>query len=499
MLLQSDLGMPIDSRHMRGAGVHTFRMINKEGKSVLIKWYWEPMLGSRSRVDDETYQMLGYNPDWFRYDTYNAIESGRYPEWELLVQIMPDDGTYYYKGIDLLDPTMLVPYEVNPPIKFGKMTLNRNPDNWFAEVESVQFAVANVVPGFSNQVPDAVLQWRVFAYDDTATYRHGSPNYNQIPVNRPLSPARNNDRDGFMVIDIPFSDVPDSPNDLGGISGTPESALTNGWTENITGGPIGRYGLYNDPWAQASTFYYSIDEYAQQHTIDAWRSDLNHISNKTVVNNYIETFLNQIDNCMARRIAYGIGAPMPALGTGSTQKPNTTYPLWYPLGENAGTLPVAGLNIAVLADEDTLTSADWKTLQSAFEGKQLNYSVIAPRAGELKSGVSANVSYITGGTSVFFDGVILGSSTNGTTANDPSRRDQTDFLRTSYGHGKPMVAIGNGISTFNDMGYPANSTLGVFGANSASDAVNDIVNSLAKPGRYPNRLPLDDVQSICGQ
>ncbi|KAI9660547.1 MAG: hypothetical protein M1821_009898 [Bathelium mastoideum] len=509
MMLQSDLGIPIDSRHMRGNGVHTFRFINSEGKSSLFKWYWEPLLGLRSRVDDEASKIVGYNGDYFRTDMYYAIENGLYPEWELKVQIFPDDGTYMYKGIDLLDCTLIVPWELNPPLTFGKLTLNRNPTNYFSEVESLQMAPANTVTGISNSVPDAVLQWRIVAYDDTATYRHGSPNYNQIPVNCPLKGAHNNQRDGMMQIDIDKSGSEDSPNALGDIYGTPESALTNGFTEQITGGPVGRYGLFNDAFPQATTFFYGLDPYAQQHIVDAFRSDMNKITNQTVNNRFISLYLNQIDNCLARRVAYGIGAPLPELGSGTTFKPNTTYPSSYPI-DRSSNIPIDGLTIGVLADDDTLTLADYQTLASQFQSQKLNFAVIAPRGGKLQSGVVANGSYTTGGSgqSVFYDAVVLGSgsssnATAGTDAN-PGNFWQQDFLREAWVHGKPLVAIGNAINTFNQLGYSANSTLGIFAASSAQQAASDVAtslgttNSLGTPGRYPMRMPLDDVQSICG-
>jgi catalase len=503
MLVQSDLSLPIDTRHIRGSSVHTFRFINAEGKSSLFKAYWEPTLGVRSRIADEIDQIVGYNGDYFREDTYNAIEAGLFPEWEFLVQIFPDDGNYMYKGIDLLDPTLIVPFEVNPPIKFGKMTLNRNPTNWFNEVESVQFAPANTVTGISLNVPDAVLQWRLMAYDEAATHRHGSPNYNQLPVNCPLSGVHNNERDGFMAMQIPFSSVMDSPNNIGGISGVSEQALSNGYVEQGTGGPIARHGIFNDPYTQATNFWYSQDIYGQQHMVNAFRSDMAQITNTSVINNFITQFLNPVDNCFARRVAYGIGAPLPELGSGSTSKPNTTYPSTFPLGANMAnkTLPIAGLNIAVLANDNTLTLEDYQTLVAAFKTEKLNFAVIAPRAGLLASGVHSNLTYLTGGpgNSAFYDAVVLGSPSNASAAAaDPYRSYQLNFLRTAYGHGKPLIAIGDAAATFTGLGYSDNSTLGVFTVSSAADAAKSVASSLASPGRYPIRSPVDDVELICG-
>jgi catalase len=501
LLVQSDLSLPIDTRHMRGAGVHTFRFITANGNSTLVKLYWEPTLGLRYRVADEIDKIVGFNGDYFREDTYNAIENGLFPEWEMLVQLFPDDGTYTWNGIDLLDPTLIIPFEMNPPTKLGKLTLNRNPTNWFAEVESVQFAPANTVNGFSLNVPDAVLQWRLMAYDEAASYRHGSPNYNQIPVNCPLNAAHNNERDGFMTMQIPFSDLMDSPNHIGGIVGASLQDTTNGYVEQGTGGAIGRHGVFNDPFPQASNFYHTMDIYGQQHMVNAFRSDMNQISNKTLINFFLENYLNPIDNCFARRVAYGVGAPLPALGTGSTSKPNVTYPSTFPLGANAAniTLPVAGLNIALLANDNTFNLADFSTVTDKFKSEKVNYMVIGSRGGLQSSGVSVNTTYLTGGTgsSVFYDAVVLGSLTN-ETATDPFHANQLTFLREAYTHGKPLISIGNAADTFTSLGYSNSSTFGIFNANTAEQAAGFVLSSLGNPGRYPNRVPVDDLEAICG-
>ena len=153
----------------------------------LFKWYWLPALGHRSLVYDEVQKLQGKNNNFQRVDLYNNIAAGNFPEWDFAVQIFPDDGTYMYKGYDLLIPTVIVPFEMNQPMRLGKLTLNRNPTNFFAEPESISFAPSNVVKGVSF-VPDPLLQWRLMSYDDTSTHRHNSPNGYLLPINRAIAP-----------------------------------------------------------------------------------------------------------------------------------------------------------------------------------------------------------------------------------------------------------------------------------------------------------------------
>jgi catalase len=193
MNVLSDLGIPRDVRHMSGNGVHTYRFISSEGKSTLFKWFWLPKLGHRSLFYDEVTKIAGKNNNFQRMDLYNNIAAGIYPEWDFAVQMFPDDGSYMWKGYDLLIPTVIVPFEENPPIKLGKLTLNRNFNNFFAEPEAISFAPSNVVDGVSF-VPDPLLQWRLMSYDDTATHRHGSPNGYTLPINRPIAQVNNNYR-----------------------------------------------------------------------------------------------------------------------------------------------------------------------------------------------------------------------------------------------------------------------------------------------------------------
>jgi catalase len=212
----SDLGIPRTSRHHGSAGVSTYRFINAEGATTLFKWYFIPKLGYRSNVQDEMTKIAGKLPQFHRADLYNSIAAGRFPEYDLMVQLFPDNDAFMYKNYDLLDPTVVIPFEVNPPITLGTMTLNRNPTNYFAETEQVAFSPANVVTGISF-VPDPVISWRLLAYDETHQYRHGSENFVQMGVNSPIVPVNNNFRDGLMQMYLFEGNSASTPNGIGGI------------------------------------------------------------------------------------------------------------------------------------------------------------------------------------------------------------------------------------------------------------------------------------------
>src|SRR6186713_3107245 len=195
MWLMSDRAIPRSFRMMEGFGVHTFRLVNAEGRSRFVKFHWKPLLGLHSVLWDEAQKISGKDPDFHRRDLWEAIENGDFPEWEFGVQIVEEKDEHKF-AFDLLDPTKIIPEELVPVQRIGKLTLNRNPDNFFAETEQVAFHVGNIVPGvdFTN---DPLLQGRLFSYTDTQLSRLGGPNFHQIPINQSVSPVHNHQRDGL--------------------------------------------------------------------------------------------------------------------------------------------------------------------------------------------------------------------------------------------------------------------------------------------------------------
>ncbi|KAK6399653.1 hypothetical protein LTR81_024999 [Elasticomyces elasticus] len=432
-------GTPRDVRHFGGNGVHTYRFINAQGKSKFMKWYWLPKLDHRSLVYDEVRKIQGKNNNFQRVDLYNNIEGGIYPEWEFAVQLFPDDGSYIYKGHDFLIPTVIVPFEVNPPMKLGKMILNRNLNNFFAEPESISFAPSNVVDGVSF-VPDPLLQWRLMSYDDTATYRHNSPNGYTLPINRPIAPINNNYRDDSIS----------TPNGIGGVrepSANQTLAYTASAGETAGNGPVGRHAAVYDWFGQARLFRGSLDSYAKRYAVDAYRFELGSAGNAAVVQNYTDCTLNKIDKCLARRVAYGVGATLPIIGSGLRTNLNndtTPYPSLYPLDTSQeANKSNEGLAVAVVANDTVLTAPDLQAMMPLLSTQKVSLTVVAPRIGMLETGVMADTSLLTT-SSVFYDALSIGSSLS---ANSSSRTgldpDMLDFVMEAYGHGKGIAALGS--------------------------------------------------------
>ena len=401
MNVLSDLGIPRDVRHVSGNGVHTFRFINDKGESQLFKWYWLPVLGHRALVYDEATKIAGKNNNFQRVDLYNSIDAGIYPEWELAVQLFPDDGTYMWKCIDLLQAPQIIPFEMNKPVKLGKLTLNKNPKNFFAEPEAISFAPSNVVKGVSF-VPDPLLQWRLMSYDDTSTHRHGSPNGYLLPINKAVAPINNNYCDGYMQPLIFEGDSTSAPNDIGGIQeASPEQTLpyTSSRGKIAGRGNIGRYQPIYDWAGQARNFWGTLDIYAKQHTVDAYCFELGNVGDVKVVQKYIDNILNKIDNCLARRVAVKTGFQVPELGSGPLSNvTNSTapYPSLYPMTQ--GLEPDKsneGLVVGIIADDNLLSPSDLSAVTAFLNKQKVLFEVVSNRQGTLRSGLSANQSYIT--------------------------------------------------------------------------------------------------------
>ena len=495
MTVLSDLGIPRDIRHISGNGVHTYRFLNDDGKSTLFKWYWKPLLGHRSLVYDEATKIAGKNGNFQRIDLYNNIKAGIFPEWEFQVQLFPDDGTYMWKGIDLIDSTKIVPFEMNPPITLGKLTLNKNPTNFFAEPEAISFAPSNAVKGVSF-VPDPLLQWRLMSYDDTATHRHNSPNGYLLPVNRAIAPINNNYRDGYMQPLIFEGASTSSPNDIGGVVGASSSETLpyTGAKPEVVNGPIGRYANLADSFGQARTFWNTLDKYAKQHLVDAYRFEVGHVADPKVVNKYINNILNKVDNCLARRVAYGIGAPLPPVGSGPASKSSEKLdvPSLYPLTQSQEPRKSnEGLVIGILASDDHLSTGDLQALRPILAAQKVSFEVVAPHMGPLKTGITANASYVTT-SSIFYDAILVGSCSSRSVF---LGADAAEFIREAYSHGKAIGALGESAKYVQEIGVKGGAPLGIYGGQ-AAEVAKAVLNALAGPVRFPERFQVDD-PSIC--
>lgn len=310
--LMSDRAIPRSFRMMEGFGIHTFRMVNKEGKSHFVKFHWKPRLGVRSVTWDEAVKIHGADADFHRRDLWDAIDAGHYPEWELGIQVVPQEDEHKF-DFDLLDPTKLIPEEMVPVKIIGKMTLNRNPDNFFAETEQVAFHPGHVVPGidFTN---DPLLQGRLFSYTDTQLSRLGSPNFHEIPINRPVNEVHNNQRDAHMRMTVNKGKTAYFPNSLGG--GCPHLAkIAEGgfstYEERIDAKKVrGRSESFSDHFSQPGLFYRSLQEWEKQHVADGYSFELGKCTYDHIKKRML-WLINQIDEDLAERVSKNLGMKVP--------------------------------------------------------------------------------------------------------------------------------------------------------------------------------------------
>src|SRR5580693_3147155 len=358
MWIMSDRAIPRSYRMMQGFGVHTFRLVNEQGKSTFCKFHWKPLLGTHSLVWDEAAKIMGADPDFHRRDLWEAIESGNYPEWELGLQVFSEADAEKF-SFDVLDSTKLVPEELVPVQPVGRMVLNRNPDNFFAETEQVAFCTAHVVPGidFSN---DPLLHGRIHSYVDTQITRLGGPNFHEIPINAPIVPVHNNQRDGLHRQAIARGRVAYEPNSLGG--GCPFQAGAAGFASfpkaiEPNNAPVdkvrGRPEKFAEHYAQAKLFFESQTDVEKAHIRGAFRFELSKVTVPAIRVRMISSLLN-VSKSLASKLASDLGIelpdPMPRV-VKSASKPEITASPALSLKALPGDGSIATRKIAiVLAD-----------------------------------------------------------------------------------------------------------------------------------------------------
>ena len=444
MWVMSDRAIPRSYRMMQGFGVHTFRLVNANGKSVFVKFHWNPMLGTHSVVWDEAVKINGADPDFHRRDLWEAIDGGAYPEYELALQIFTEEQAEAF-SFDVLDSTKIIPEELVPLRPVGRLVLNRNPDNFFAETEQVAFCTQHVVPGidFTN---DPLLQGRNFSYQDTQLTRLGGPNFHEIPINASVAQVHNNQRDGFHRQSIPRGRVAYEPNSLGG--GCPFQAGKLGFVsfpEPIEGDKLrGKPEKFADHYTQATLFYNSQTPVEQNHIVEAFRFELTKVQTPAVRARMVAGLRN-VDDDFASRVAQGLGIdlpePLPRV-LAKPQRPEVTSSGALSLFSRPGDGSIRTRRVALLVAD----GVDADALQSVYDalaeqGAVANY--VGLRLGAVQSAsdepVEVEVTMETA-PAVLFDALVLPS---GKTAIDTLARSghAMEFIKLQYRHCKPILAL----------------------------------------------------------
>ncbi|KAI1861295.1 uncharacterized protein JN550_010974 [Neoarthrinium moseri] len=434
-------GIPRSLRHMDGFGIHTFRLVTDEGNSKLIKWHWKSKQGKASLVWEEAQIVAGKNADFHRQDLWEAIASGNGPEWELAVQVVDEEQALAF-GFDLLDPTKIIPEEYAPLQTLGVMKLDTNPTNYFAETEQVMFQPGHIVRGI-DFTEDPLLQGRIFSYLDTQLNRHGGPNFEQLPINRPRAAIHNNNRDGAGQNLIHKNKNAYSPNTLNG--GYPQQAdQKNGRgfftapSRTISGNLVRALSsTFDDHWSQPRLFYNSLTPVEQQFLINAIRFETSKLTSATVQQNVL-TQLNKVSNDIATRVAAALGMEAPA--------PDETY---YHNNVTAGisitnnTLPtVATLQVGILTTTKSLDQAT--ALKERLEADGLVVTIVAET---LSAGVGRTYS---AADATDFDAVVIDSAADQAGVfNTPSSSSfyppgrPTQIAQNAFLFGKPVGYFGS--------------------------------------------------------
>ncbi|WKG03794.1 catalase [Mycolicibacterium sp. HK-90] len=455
MWLMSDRALPRSYRMMQGFGVHTFRFVNAAGEGTFVKFHWKPKLGVHSLLWEECQKVAGTDPDFNRRDLWDAIESGQYPEWELGVQLVAESDEFRFP-FDLLDATKIIPEEVIPVRPVGKMVLNRNPDNFFAETEQVAFHTANVVPGidFTN---DPLLQFRNFSYLDTQLIRLGGPNFAQLPVNRPVAEVHTNQHDGYGQQRIARGRTSYFKNSLGG--GCPALAdedVFRHYTQRVDGHKIRqRAESFKDHYSQARLFWKSMSTVEAKHIVAAFAFELGKVHPDTGIRERVVEQLNLVDNGLAGQVAGKLGLPAPDAVPIEHDEPAS--PALSQL--NTATDSVESRKIALLADHGVDVDAV-EQFKSAMAEHGAIVEVLSPTGGGTLRGASGGELPVDKGlttmASVLYDAVAVAG---GAESVESLLQDgyAVHFVTEAYRHLKAVLAFGEGSEMLRGAGVIASS------------------------------------------
>jgi catalase len=455
MWAMSDRGIPRSYRMMQGFGVHTFRFVNDAGEVHRVKFHWKPLLGTHALAWEEAQLLAGKDADFHRRDLWDAIEAGAHPEYELGVQLIPEEDAEEF-AVDLLDPTKLVPEELVPVTPLGRMVLDRNPDNFFAETEQAAFHPAHIVPGI-DFTDDPLLQGRLFSYLDTQLIRLGGPNFHELPINRSHAPVQNLQRDGFMRHTIHPGRIAYEPSGIDG--GSPRQASAAAGFASYAAPARGtklrdRSASFFDHYSQARLFWNSQSTAEQDHIVAAFQFELGKVE-VPAVRQRVADMLQNVAPRLAERVVEALGIQL-----GKPPETQSTSPvLDASPALSMRSHPGAGIatrKVAVLVAEG-FEAAEVRALRQALEKEGASAVLIAPRLGpiEPREGAAVGADHgIATASSVQFDAVAVpsGAKSLAALAAEPAF---IRFVQEAHRHAKALLIGADGAALLGAAGIDA--------------------------------------------
>lgn len=464
MWVMSDRAIPRSYATMQGFGVHSFRLVNEAGESVFCKFHWTPMAGTHSLVWDEAVKISGADPDYHRRDLWERIEAGAFPEYELGLQIFTEEQAEQF-SFDILDATKIIPEELVPITPVGRMVLNRNPDNFFAETEQVAFCTAHIIPGldFSN---DPLLAGRIHSYVDTQISRLGGPNFHEIPINSPIAQVHNNQRDGMHRQAIHRGRVSYEPNSLAG--GCPfQAGAAQGFVsvpariaaKEEQGKVRAKPEKFADHYTQARLFFESQTPVEQQHIANAFRFELSKVTVPAVRERMVAGLRNASEQ-LAKLVAEGLGmdpipAPLP-LALPNPAQPEVTKSPPLSLLSRPGVTPLKGRKVALViapgVEGEAIAQLQQALLEQGIIGR-----LVGPRIGPIPTAsgdvLNADAS-LENEPGFLFDGLVLpdGAEAVAALAQDGHT---AEFIKDQFRHCKPILVLGASSALLAKAGVPA--------------------------------------------
>lgn len=423
----SDRGIPKNFRQIEGFGIHTFRLVNSEGDSYFVKFHWKPLQGLESLVWDEAQMLHGKDVDFHRKDLYESIEKGDYPEWELGLQIIRPEQEFDF-DFDILDPTKIWPEDQVPVKIVGKMTLNQNVTNVFDETEQAAFHPGHIVPGidFSN---DPLLQGRLFSYTDTQISRLGGPNFNQIPINRPVNEVHNNQRDAMHQMNINKGQVAYHKNALNNNDPHTTPKKEGGYEhyqEKVEGHKIQkRSESFKDYYSQAKLYLNSLTQPEFDHTVDGFSFEIGMCNSVMVKQNAVNQ-LNKVDRTLAERVAENVGVEVPNINEEVKSDAQDSQ-----LTMEKFDIPLAGHSVAVVVNGD-ISAETLKSYAKTFTENNLNYAFVGQHPKDISESFGITETFDTAHPTLFDSLIVLSDDSEILPAAE-------EFAELTYKHNKPIV------------------------------------------------------------